>query len=309
VRPPLAREEGSASCVSVEDIKNFPREPPPQRLTVHSAAASVAGNRVKSAAVSVAGNRVTESAEFLFDRVFQPATQLEICAQVAGPLVGAVLEGSSNATLFAYGQTGAGKPNAIPTLPHSGKTFTMEGPPGHEGIIPFAVREVFKRLPPGLEVHMQYVQLYNSDFLDLFSPKLDEVAGGKEGWAAVKLSVAEGARSTHVAGASLVRFASADAALKQIRIGASFRATGATNMNDASSRSHAVLTLFLAPPGTFPPDHGTALFLVDLAGSERTKRSGATGQRFTEAAAINTALSALGRVVLGLVERDGSRPM
>ena len=47
--------------------------------------------------------------------------------------------------------------------------------------------------------------------------------------------------------------------------------------------------------------------MIDLAGSERNKRSGATGRRFNEATAINVALSALGRVVLNLVENNGKR--
>lgn len=46
--------------------------------------------------------------EFVFDRVFQPATQADLFGAVAAPLVEAMLEGT-NATIFAYGQTGTGK--------------------------------------------------------------------------------------------------------------------------------------------------------------------------------------------------------
>merc|ERR1719161_1237846 len=112
----------------------------------------------------------------------------------------------------------------------------------------------------------------------------------------------------YVRGASLPTTSSADDMLERVAGGASFRASGKTNMNDASSRSHAILLVML--PESIPgstPEEGTVMYLVDLAGSERVKRSGSTGQQFSEAVSINSALSALGRVVCGLVEFDGAR--
>mmetsp|Transcript_61464 Transcript_61464/g.138688 ORF Transcript_61464/g.138688 Transcript_61464/m.138688 type:complete len:418 (+) Transcript_61464:3-1256(+) len=94
------------------------------------------------------------------------------------------------------------------------------------------------------------------------------------------------------------------AMLEEVAKGAAFRATGKTNMNDASSRSHAIL-LIVVSDGV--PEKGVCLYMVDLAGSERQKRSGATGQAFVEMVGNNLALSALGRVVASLVERDGQR--
>lgn len=44
------------------------------------------------------------------------------------------------------------------------------------------------------------------------------------------------------------------------------------------------------------------MFIVDLAGSERISRSGVTGQGFEEATTINQSLTALGRVVITLIE-------
>ena len=64
-----------------------------------------------------------------------------------------------------------------------------------------------------------------------------------------------------------------------------------------SSRSHAVLILRL---------DGASMFLVDLAGSERVARSGVTGQGFDEATSINLSLTALGRVVVTLLDNQAS---
>ena len=54
-------------------------------------------------------------------------------------------------------------------------------------------------------------------------------------------------------------------------------------MNDASSRSHAVLLVMVAERGA-PPEQGVCLYMIDLAGSERQKRSGVSGQGFSEMA-------------------------
>merc|ERR550532_1439547 len=72
-------------------------------------------------------------------------------------------------------------------------------------------------------------------------------------------------------------------------------------MNEVSSRSHAILILRLVDPSDAEAV-GTSLFIVDLAGSERTERSGVTGKGFEEATSINQSLTALGRVVLSLIE-------
>ena len=50
------------------------------------------------------------------------------------------------------------------------------------------------------------------------------------------------------------------------------------------------------------------LRMVDLAGSERNSKSGATGKQLVEANAINTSLSALGQVFIGLRAGDKHIP-
>jgi kinesin family protein 3/17 len=120
------------------------------------------------------------------------------------------------------------------------------------------------------------------------------------------------------------------------------RATGATRMNDFSSRSHLVFVVIVEHSETvyvdetgceMAPDEFAhtmrsaglkreqalarlenrvkqtfrvgKLNLVDLAGSERVHISGATGQRLEESKKINASLSALGNVIAALVECQG----
>jgi hypothetical protein len=86
--------------------------------------------------------------------------------------------------------------------------------------------------------------------------------------------------------------------------GNSRRTVGSTNMNATSSRSHAILTLYVTISDSDASDGDDSrrakLHLVDLAGSERADATGATGDRLKEGAAINQSLSALGNVINAL---------
>lgn len=85
--------------------------------------------------------------------------------------------------------------------------------------------------------------------------------------------------------------------LKAMKTGNINRTTGATNMNEHSSRSHAIfqIRIEMAEIGTAKKSVKVGkLNLVDLAGSERQSKTGATGDRLKEASKINKSLSALG---------------
>lgn len=91
--------------------------------------------------------------------------------------------------------------------------------------------------------------------------------------------------------------------------GARNRQTGVTNMNEHSSRSHLVFTIWVL--GFDPIDNTiikSKLHLIDLAGSERNKKSGAKGDRLKEAIAINTSLSALGDVIAARAQQKSHVP-
>lgn len=88
---------------------------------------------------------------------------------------------------------------------------------------------------------------------------------------------------------------SASDMIRAMKIGNHNRTTGSTNMNEHSSRSHAIfqISIEMAEAEKKSVKMGK-LNLVDLAGSERQSKTGATGERLKEASKINKALSSLG---------------
>merc|ERR1712096_261373 len=89
-------------------------------------------------------------------------------------------------------------------------------------------------------------------------------------------------------------------------VGNQNRSVGATNMNEHSSRSHAifVITVECSEDGLDGKNHIRVgkLNLVDLAGSERQSKTGATGERLKEATKINLSLSTLCHVISSLTD-------
>lgn len=97
--------------------------------------------------------------------------------------------------------------------------------------------------------------------------------------------------------------------LKAMRTGNHNRTTGATNMNEHSSRSHAIFQIVIEMAETDSKSIKVGkLNLVDLAGSERQSKTGATGDRLKEATKINKALSSLGNVIYALAENSAHIP-
>jgi hypothetical protein len=102
---------------------------------------------------------------------------------------------------------------------------------------------------------------------------------------------------------------SADDMLRAMRIGNKNRTSGATNMNEHSSRSHAIFQIAIEMAELHSKSVKVGkLNLVDLAGSERQSKTGATGDRFKEATKINKALSSLGNVIYALAENSQHIP-
>ena len=88
------------------------------------------------------------------------------------------------------------------------------------------------------------------------------------------------------------------------------RITKETNMNEKSSRSHAIFTIYIETSTNHEGKQSIRagkLNLVDLAGSERQKKTGASGERLKEAIEINLSLSALGNVISELAANDSER--
>ena len=232
--------------------------------------------------------------QFTFDAAYdQGSKQKDLYEETFAPLVNSVLEGF-NGTIFAYGQTGAGK------------TFTMEGVrdnPEMEGVIPRSFRHIFDRIASAPEderylVRASYLEIYQEEIRDLMSKDHETK----------RLELRERPDcGVYVKDLSALTCKCQDEIEKVMKIGNLNRSVGATNMNEYSSRSHAIflVTVERSKP---EPDSGEShicvgkLNLVDLAGSERQAKTGATGDRLKEATKINLSLSALGNVISALVD-------
>ncbi|OQS02822.1 kinesin [Thraustotheca clavata] len=228
---------------------------------------------------------------FTFDAAFgSKSTQQQVYDTAATAIVEAVMDGY-NGTIFAYGQTGAGKSHTMEGLPD---------PPEMRGIIPNSFKHIFDKVAitkkKQILVRASYLEIYNEEIRDLLSK--DPKAG---------LDLKENADSgVFVKGltAQVVKDAAEiDAVMRQ---GNKNRSVGATNMNQTSSRSHSIFTIVVEclSDGMDGKDHVCVgkLNLVDLAGSERQSKTGATGDRLQEANKINLSLSALGNVISALVD-------
>ncbi|XP_018430989.1 PREDICTED: kinesin-like protein KIFC3 [Nanorana parkeri] len=222
---------------------------------------------------------------FELDKVFLPeATQEEVFLEIE-PVVTSCINGY-NVCIFAYGQTG------------SGKTYTMEGTADHPGMNLQSLRALYQEMEArkGLwsyEVTLSMVEIYNEVIRDLLSrdpqDKLD-----------IKLHP-DGSGRLHVPGLTSMEVKSFRHIKKLLALGRRNRATFCTNMNERSSRSHALLTITITGREFSSGVITTGkLHLVDLAGSERVCKSGAEGERLKEAQNINKSLLALGEVIQAL---------
>uniref|UniRef100_A0A2K6LXY4 Kinesin family member 27 n=1 Tax=Rhinopithecus bieti TaxID=61621 RepID=A0A2K6LXY4_RHIBE len=237
---------------------------------------------------------------FTFDFVFgKNSTQDEVYNTCIKPLVLSLIEGY-NATVFAYGQTG------------SGKTYTIGGGhiasvvEGQKGIIPRAIQEIFQSISehPSIDfnVKVSYIEVYKEDLRDL----LELETSMKD------LHIREDENgNTVIVGAKECHVESADEVMSLLETGNAARHTGTTQMNEHSSRSHAIFTISIcqvrknveaAEDGSwYSPRHIVSKFhFVDLAGSERVTKTGNTGERFKESIQINSGLLALGNVISAL---------
>ncbi|XP_008109816.1 kinesin-like protein KIF21A isoform X11 [Anolis carolinensis] len=267
---------------------------------------------------------------FTFDYVFDiESQQEEIYVQCINKLIEGCFEGY-NATVFAYGQTGAGKTYTM------GTGFDVNIMEEEQGIIPRAVKHLYKCIeekkhaaikqglpPPEFKVNAQFLELYNEEVLDLFDTTRDIDAKNKKSNIKIHEDSAGGIYTVGVT----TRTVNAESEMMQcLKLGALSRTTASTQMNVQSSRSHAIFTVHLCQTRICSPIDAdnmtdnriisesselnefetlTAKFhFVDLAGSERLKRTGATGERAKEGISINCGLLALGNVISALGDKS-----
>lgn len=302
IRPLLAMEGDADSCIKVLPYDDVP------------------------CALQIGGS---SGPRFTFDHVFDPVSrQAHVFDTRVAPLLDSCLEGY-NATTLAYGQTGSGKTYTI-----MGETASSSHSDVHNnsGIIPRAMVALFERLQsqPAVEfqVKLQFLELYGEEIRDLLAPHQHH-----------KLTIRDlGDDEPEVVGATQQVVQTADEAMLALTHGMLRRVTGATAMNETSSRSHAILSLLIeqqvvitaastngfsvASPsrstssgdsGKDADDEATLLEeeqvvqvkrskfnFVDLAGSERQKRTQSEGKRLKEGIDINKGLLVLGNVISAL---------
>ncbi|XP_075783623.1 kinesin-like protein KIF21A isoform X9 [Pelodiscus sinensis] len=267
---------------------------------------------------------------FTFDYVFNiDSRQEEIYVHCVEKLIEGCFEGY-NATVFAYGQTGAGKTYTM------GTGFDVNITEEEQGIISRAVKHLFKcieekkqaaikqDLPsPEFKVNAQFLELYNEEVLDLFDTTRDIDAKNKKSNIKIHEDSTGGIYTVGVT----TRTVNGEAEMMQcLKLGALSRTTASTQMNVQSSRSHAIFTIHLCQTrvcSAIDTDTVTdnkiisessqvqefetlsaKFHFVDLAGSERLKRTGATGERAKEGISINCGLLALGNVISALGDKS-----
>ncbi|KAM4065497.1 kinesin motor domain-containing protein [Hirsutella rhossiliensis] len=237
---------------------------------------------------------------FAFDRSYWSfnkhdssyAGQSNLFDDLGKPLLDNAFQGYNNC-IFAYGQTG------------SGKSYSMMGYGKEVGIIPNICQEMFSRIQSIQEgdkstkctVEVSYLEIYNERVRDLLNP-------ATKGNLKVREHPSTGPYVEDLAKLVVGTFQEIENLMDE---GNKARTVAATNMNETSSRSHAVFTLMLTQKKydaetKMEMEKVAKISLVDLAGSERATSTGATGARLKEGAEINRSLSTLGRVIAALAD-------
>lgn len=231
-------------------------------------------------------NKVKEQ-QYAFDYAFdRDASQSTVYESTTQFLLKDVVEGF-NATVLAYGATGAGK------------TYTMVGSPENPGVMVRSLSDIFKYIDAkdqkDFKIKITYVEVYNETIRDLLSDNIEVLEMREDPIKGVSLI---GANETFVSSASEV--------FRCLVKGNKNRMEEATTSNENSSRSHAILQVNIEiKDKTTRLDNEIALgkfILVDLAGSERISGSNNSGIRILESANINKSLLALGVCINSLVD-------
>uniref|UniRef100_A0A671KPY3 Kinesin-like protein KIF1C n=1 Tax=Sinocyclocheilus anshuiensis TaxID=1608454 RepID=A0A671KPY3_9TELE len=203
-----------------------------------------------------------------------------------------------NVCIFAYGQTGAGK------------SYTMMGKqdPGQQGIIPQMCEDLFRQTADNTDpdlsfsVEVSYMEIYCERVRDLLNPK-------SRGSLRVREHPIMG---PYVEDLSKMAVTNYSDIADLMDTGNKARTVAATNMNETSSRSHAVFTILFAQHRhdnmtSLDTEKVSKISLVDLAGSERADSSGAKGMRLKEGANINKSLTTLGKVISALADMGSKK--
>jgi len=252
-------------------------------------ATSSASQLADSSSNSANRPRQQPAEAFTLDKLYTgDSSQETLFLEQATLLIESVLKGY-NATIFAYGQSGAGK------------SYTMSGTEADHGIIPRAADALFVAAASlaNVSINVSYTEIYMEKIRCLIDTTQLNLAVRDD----------QQGRGIFVEGATELKVATKEALMDVIAAGSAHRKSSSTGLNDQSSRSHSVVTITVVQRDT---SNGISksgkLVLVDLAGSEMARKSKVQGQQLEEAKAINKSLSALGNVINALSEGSAHIP-
>ena len=260
-------------------------------------------NNSQSTLLNTFNNKITISNNsYEFDYIAKEnSNQNEIFEHCAKKICDYSLEGY-NGTIFAYGQTG------------SGKTYTLFGPKyslskinNYEedisnnylnisdeniGLIPRIIYYLFNNSNNSYTFSISYLEIYNEFLSDLLNPETK------------KLKIQENKGEIIVDGLTKFLINSPEEGIKYINQGTKLRHIASTKMNKESSRSHAIISIYIE--NKIKEENGMILkksvfHIIDLAGSERQSETDSEGERIREAGNINKSLLNLKRVIENII--------
>ncbi len=231
--------------------------------------------------------------QYTFDKVLNPsATQEDAYNNCVGETTLDDILSGFNYTIFAYGQSS------------SGKTHSIMGYNGGDGILPQTIKKLFQKIEND-ERDIQYsisVSMY-----EIYMERIRDLLNINED----NLKIREGGfkKGIWIQGVVEQPVNSYEDCMGYIEVGNSNRAVGETRLNNKSSRSHALYSFTITKTML---NNGkkteSRLVLVDLAGSEKVSKTGATGQTLMEAQYTNKSLTTLGIVIKSLSEKNSHIP-
>ena len=240
-------------------------------------------------------NNMKKTYDFQFNGIFeQNSTQEEIFEIIGKKIIKKSIEGYNN-SVFCYGQTG------------SGKTFTMCGSKNwkERGLIPRILIELFKTIREiknyTFDIFISYLEIYNENAYDLLDKNHSEVV--LENWKKI-IIYEDNYNNIMMKNLSMIKVENEQQALDLLITGNYIRHISSTQMNMASSRSHAIFTCIIEGRDLNNEIMRVSkINLVDLAGSERMK-SNNQNITSTETKYINLSLSFLEQVIIALNEKE-----
>ena len=282
------QEDSNFNTISIPEKDIIKLSMPTEYIPDDMSGIFLAGEQIKILKLK----EITYEYDFVFG---ENSTQEEVYENTTASLINQVVEGYS-ATIMAYGATG------------SGKTYTMVGKGEKVGLMIRAIRDLFnfvntQKLQDKIyNIKITYIEVYNEILKDLLSDKKTSPE--------IRTDPNKG---VIIQGAECIKVNSENEAFKLINLGNKRRTEKQTERNKFSSRSHAVLQIYLEIQeqqniGNNYPNFNSdisfgKLYLVDLAGSERTTATG-SNKILVETGSINRSLLALSKCINLIVTQN-----